>query len=171
MMNWLLAVQPFLNSPSVPVEAYKTFPQLIAPFVPALLIAAVAAGIELVAYWTQKSTRLNWWIPMALAALSVFEVIWESWSSGTTMTVLADSPDLDGLQFRLQLIAFGLVAVGFPVWMLYVGVRQTVEEYALSGFLVLLARLVAAPAAAVLLLVRVCAALAVFDGMDFRVFY
>lgn len=170
-MTLFLAAQPFLNAPSAPVEAYKTFPQLMAPFVPALAIALVAVAVEMAAYWTQKSTRLNWWHPMALAAWSIFEVIWESWSSGTTMTALADSPGLDGLQFRLQMIAFGLVAIGLPVWMLYAGIRQAIEEFALSGFLVLMGRLLAAPAVAVLLLVRVRAALAVFDGINFRVFY
>ncbi len=166
----LLAGVPFFETPTSQIEAYTTLPQFIAPFLPALFVVLCVMVIEWVCFWLHKTTRPNWWLPMALAAMTVFVIIWDSWCSNTPIAFLVDSPDAEGLQIRLQIIAYGILAVGAPLWMIYLGVRQAIEEHALSGFPVLLLRLLPAPAALVLLFVRVQVALEIFSGVRFRVF-
>lgn len=168
-MTAFLASVPFNQTPA-PLETYTTLGQALLPFLPAILVVVLAVAIEGAAYWTHKSTRLNWWYPIAMASIVVFVIIWESWSRGNTMLVLVDSPEPEGLRFRLQLLGYGTLASVVPLWMTYLGSRQSIEEYALSGFPVMLARLLPAPAILAILLKHFVTAIDLFSGIDFKLF-
>ncbi len=167
----MMVLQGFASLGGVLAEApFRTFPEFIAPFLPALAGLVVALGIEAALRWRGNISHSNSWFAIACAVLCVFLLIWDVWIYSAPLATLLDSPDREGLQFRLLLLGFGALAVMMPVLAVLAGVRQIVLEWPFSGPLVSVLRLLPAPVVPFVLARQIPAVLRFFEGATFRLF-
>ncbi len=150
---------------------FRTFPEFIAPFLPAMAGFAVALGIEYSMRWSGYTSRFNSWFSIACAVFLVFLFIWDAWSRGTQLPILIESPDREGLTLRLALLGFGLAAFLIPLLATLAGVRQVLQEWALCGTPLTILRLLPAPVVPYVLVRQVPQIVQYFESTVFRLFH
>ncbi len=149
---------------------FRTFPEFIKPFLPALAGLAGAAALEAVLRWRGHIAHTNSWFATACALLCVFLLIWDVWIYSAPLPTLLDAPGREGLQFRLLLLGFGAASVLMPVLAVLAGVRQIVLEWPFSGPFISLLRLLPAPVVPYVLARQIPALLRFFEDSTLRLF-